>query len=206
MLKALPFAVLASSLLGVTLASADPPEAPKPASPPAPSAVRKDPHGIKGISPFREALNKGDSALAARDVDGALAIYQAAISNEPQNPLGYYRIGEALIEKGTLHEAQEAFTNGLRFVSAADAALKAKLQFALADARERQKNWDEASAQWSEYQAFASQQKLGFPDSGAERKRTVEVWKKLSADAAEVKARIQKNIAAADEAVRKSSK
>lgn len=204
--KALPGLVLASSLLWVTLASADPPAAAAPASPAASSTVRKDAHGIKGISPFREALNKGDSALVARDVDGALAIYQAAISNEPQNPLGYYRVGEALIEKNALHEAEEAFTNGLRFVTAAEAALKAKLQFALADARERQKNWDAASAQWSEYQAFTTEQKLGFPDSSAERKRTLELWKKLSADSAEVKARIDKNIAAADEAIRKSSK
>ena len=200
MCKALAGLLLASSLSWVALAAAEPP-----AVAPAPS-VRKDPHGVKGISPFWEALNKADSALLAQDVDGALAIYKAALGNEPQNALGYYRLGEAEIEKGDLHEAEAAFVDGLRFVTATDVALKAKLQFALADARERQKAWDEASRRWSEYQTYTAEQKVGFPDSGSERKRSVELWKKLSADSAEVKARIEKNIAAADEARRKSSK
>ncbi|MET0790556.1 MAG: tetratricopeptide repeat protein [Polyangiaceae bacterium] len=208
MLKALLGSVLASSLFWGALAAAQPPPAASTATP-APGAAgsaRKDPRGIKGISPFREALNKGDSALIARDFELALVAYKEAIAKEPQNPLGHYRVGEAQIAKGDLHEAEEAFLTGLRFASATDSALKAKLQFALADLRERQKAWDEASAKWTDYETFTTEQKLGFPDSGIERKRTVEAWKKLSADSAEVKARIEKGIAAADEAVRKSSK
>ena len=203
MSKALSASLLAASLLWGTLAAAQPPSAAKTT----PSGtVRKDPRGVKGISPFWEAINKGDSALLARDFDAAIAAYKDAISKEPQNALGHYRVGEAQIAKGDLHEAEEAFVNGLRFTSAADPALKAKLQVALADLRERQKAWDEASAKWTDYETFSTEQKVAFPASGTERKRTVEAWKKLSADSAEVKARIQKGIAAADEAVRKSSK
>jgi tetratricopeptide (TPR) repeat protein len=210
MLKALFGSVLASSLLCGALASAEPPRALDGATKPssqtaAAGSVRKDPRGIKGISPFWEAVNKGDNALLARDFDGAIAAYKDAITKEPQNALGHYRVGEAQIAKGDLHEAEEAFVNGLRVVTS-DAALKAKLQFALADLRERQKAWDEASAKWTDYEAFTTEQKVGFPASGTERKRTVEAWKKLSADSAEIKARIQKGIASADEAMRKSSK
>jgi tetratricopeptide (TPR) repeat protein len=206
MFKALSGSFLATSLLWGTFAFAEPPSAAAATKSPPSGSPRKDPRGVKGISPFWEAINQGDSALIARDFDGAIAAYKDAITKEPQNALGHYRVGEAQIAKGDLHEAEEAFVTGLRFTNAADPALKAKLQFALADLRERQKAWDEASAKWADYETFSTDQKVGFPASGSERKRTVEVWKKLSADSAEVKARIQKGIAAADEAVRKSSK
>ncbi len=82
------------------------------------------------------------------------------------------------------------------------------MQFALADLRERQKAYDQASVQWTEYEAFTSAQKdaHAFPASGAERKRVVEAWQKLSADSLAVKARIEKGVRAADDAVKKSSK
>lgn len=172
------------------------------------AGARKDPRGIKGISPFTEALKKGDSALVARDFDGAIAAYREAIAKEPQNALGHYRVGEAQLAKGDLHEAEEAFQNGVRFVPGTDLALKAKLQFALADLGERQKAYDEATAKWTEFEGTATEQKepAGFPATAVERKKVIATWKQLSADSADVKARIQKGIAAADEAVRKSSK
>jgi tetratricopeptide (TPR) repeat protein len=206
MLKTLPGLVLASSLLCSAPAAAEPPEARASSPKAAAGSVRKDPRGVKGISPFWEAINKGDSALIARDFDGAIAAYKDAITKEPQNALGHYRAGEAQIAKGDLHEAEEAFVTGLRFATATEPALKAKLQFALADLRERQKAWDEALAKWADYETFTAEQKVGFVGSGSERKRVVDAWKKLSADSAEVKARIEKGIQAADEAVRKSSK
>ncbi|HYQ43391.1 MAG TPA: tetratricopeptide repeat protein [Polyangiaceae bacterium] len=181
------------------------------------SEVRRDPRGIKGISPFMEAIKRGDAALLARDIEAAVVAYRDALAQEPENALAYYRIAEAQILKGDLKEAETALVAGLRAVVATNASLKAKLQFALADLRERQKAYDEASARWAEYEAFtttattaatATERKdsLGFPASGAERKKVVEAWKKLSADSADVKARIEKGMKAADEAVRKSSK
>jgi tetratricopeptide (TPR) repeat protein len=201
MLKRLSLCLAASSLALSLAASA----APKKAAPP--GGVRRDPHGVKGISPFQEAVKKGDDALLARDFDGALAAYREAISSEPENALGQYRLGEAQIAKGDLPEADAAFVAGLRFVGA-DASLKAKLQFALADLRERQKNYDEATAKWSDYQAQTTEQKesKGFPASAIERKKVIEAWKKLSADSADVKARIEKRLKEADDAMHKGSK
>jgi len=169
--------------------------------------VRRDARGLKGISPFNEALQRGDAAVLARDFDGAIAAYRDALAKETENALGYYRVGEAQLLKGDLHEAELAFTAGLRVVAADNPSLKAKLQFAHADLCERQKAYDEASAKWGEYEAFTTAQKdTGFPASANERKKVVETWKKLSADSAAVKARIEKGKQAADEALRKSSK
>ncbi|HET7545943.1 MAG TPA: hypothetical protein VFK05_39010 [Polyangiaceae bacterium] len=227
-----PAALFASFLLVSAGAAAEPTTAPPASSPPptttAPPAtsaqpakaaeVRRDPRGLKGISPFREAIGRGDSALLRRDFEGALAAYREALAQEPENAFGQYRIGEAQLLKGELHEAQAAFAAGLRAVATKDAALKAKLLFALADLAERQKAYDEAIAKWTEYETFTTPQKepqkdahgsspsVGFVASGAERKRVVEAWKKLSADSAQVKARIEKGVQSADEAVRKSSK
>jgi hypothetical protein len=96
---------------------------------------------------------------------------------------------------------------GLRFVGS-DVALKAKLEFLLADLKERQKAYDDASEKWTDYQTLTGEQKeaRGFPATAIERKKVIDAWKKLSADAAEVKLRIEKRIKEADEAVRKSSK
>ena len=168
---------------------------------------RRDPKGIKGISPFWEALNRGDSAYSARDFDGAIAAYREAITADPQNALGHYRSGEAQLAKGDLKEAEEAFLSGLRFVGN-DSMLKAKLEFVIADLRERQKSYDDATQKWTEYETFTTAQPdaKGYPASATERKKVIDAWKKLSADSAEVKARIDKRLKEADESVRKSSK
>ena len=198
-------ALLASLLVWNVGAAAEPPATAKPTKAP---QLRRDPRGIKGISPFSEALKRGDAALLAHDLEGAIAAYRDAIVKEPENPLGHYRAGEAQVIKGDLKEAEAAFSAGLRLVTAANPSLKAKLQFASADLRERQKAWDDASAQWSAYAVFTNAQKdaQGFTASGNERKKVVETWIKLEADSLAVKARIEKGVQAADDAVKKSSK
>ena len=100
--------------------------------------VRRDPKGIRGISPFWEALLRGDKSYVARDFDGSVAAYQEAIKLEPQNALGHYRMGEAQLAKGDQKEAEESWVAGLRFVGE-NHKLHAKLLFVIADLRERQK-------------------------------------------------------------------
>jgi tetratricopeptide (TPR) repeat protein len=203
MRKGLSLLVLSSTLLIASGALAADKAAAKPSS----DGVRRDPKGIKGISPFWEALKKGDSAYGARDFDGAIAAYREAITAEPQNALGHYRAGEAQLAKGDLKEAEAAFMSGLRFVGN-DSMLKAKLEFVMADLSERQKAYDDASAKWTEYETFTTAQPdaKGYPASATERKKVIETWKKVSADSADVKTRIEKRLKEADEAVRKSSK
>ncbi len=168
--------------------------------------VRRDPKGIKGISAYQELIVKGDRAYVARDFDGAIAVYREAIQKEPQNALAHYRIGVAQLAKGDQKEAEAAWLAGLRFVTR-DGSLKARLLFALADLRERQKNIDEAIARWKEYavNAEAEKEAVTYPATATERALRNEAWKKNAAESAEVKERIAKRLKEADEAARKSA-
>jgi tetratricopeptide (TPR) repeat protein len=168
--------------------------------------VRRDPKGIKGISPYTELINKGDRAFVARDFDGAIAAYREAIKLDPEKALGHYRVGEAQLIKGDQKEAEASFVNGLRFVGR-DGTLKGKLVFALADLRERQKNNDEAIGRWKEYSTNAETEKeaITYPATATERVARNEAWKKNAAESAEVKDRIAKRLKEADEASRKSA-
>lgn len=168
--------------------------------------VRRDPKGVKGISPYIEAIVKGDHAYVARDFEGAIAAYREAIKAEPERPLAHYRIGCAQLAKGDQKEAEAAFVDGLRFV-ARDGSLKAKLIFALADLRERQKNNDEAIGRWKEYSKNAEDDKeaITYPATATERIARNEAWKQNAADSAAVKERIAKRLKEADDAARKSA-
>jgi tetratricopeptide (TPR) repeat protein len=168
--------------------------------------VKRDPKGIKGVSPYTELIAKGDRAYVARDFDGAIAAYREAIQKEPQNALGHYRVGSAQLAKGDQKEAEAAWVAGMRFVGK-DGTLKAKLIFVLADLRERQKNNDEAIGRWKEYSANAAAEKeaITYPASATERLARNEAWKKNVAESAEVKTRIEKRLKEADAAARKSA-
>jgi hypothetical protein len=171
-----------------------------------PDGFRRDPKGVKGISPYLELINKGDRAYVARDFDGAIAAYREAIQAEPQNALGHYRVGAAQLAKGDQKEAEAAWVAGMRFVGK-DGTLKAKLIFALADLRERQKNNDEAIARWKDYAKNAEDEKeaVSYPATATERVSRNEAWKKNAAESAEVKDRIAKRLKEADDASRKSA-
>ncbi|MDF3069232.1 MAG: hypothetical protein K0R38_4833, partial [Polyangiaceae bacterium] len=147
-----------------------------------------------------------DRAYVSRDFDGAIATYREAIQAEPQNALGHYRVGAAQLAKGDQKEAEAAWVAGLRFAGQ-DGTVKAKIQFALADLRERQKNSDEAVARWKDYSKTAEDYKEAttYPATATERVSRNEAWKKNAAESAEVKERIAKRLKEADEASRKSA-
>lgn len=173
--------------------SEDKPDAPKDDGP------RKDPQGIKGISPFWEDLKRGDNAYVARDFDGAIAAYKDALRKEPQNALGHYRIGEAHLAKNDLREAEQAWVAALRFVGA-EHTLKAKILFCLADLRERQKAYDDAKDSWNKYAEFAKSQPEAktYPNTPPERQKVIDNWKKMLKDYAAVKKRIEKRLREVD--------
>jgi len=158
-----------------------------------------------GASPYSEAVQKGDSLLLARDYDGAIAAYKTEVDKNPA--LGHYRTGEAQLAKGNLAEAEAAWQTSLRLVGI-DEKLRSKLLFVLSDLKERQKENDAAVTRWKEYEQHASTvpDAKGHPATAAERVKRADEWKKISAEAAEVRARIKKRIDEADEALRKTSK
>lgn len=169
--------------------------------------VRRDPKGIKGISPFWESIKAGDAAYVARDYDGALAAYTQAINHEPQNGLGHYRIGEVHLAKGDIRQAEEAWVTALRF-AAGDPALQAKVLFVLADLRERQQAYPEAKEAWSAYEAHVKGQPAaaGYPETAAERQKRIDTWVDMKQQYAAVKERIAKRLAEVEEEKRKNAK
>jgi tetratricopeptide (TPR) repeat protein len=159
---------------------------------PAQGGPRKDPKGIKGISPFWESIKKGDDALAARDMDGAHAAYQEAIRSEPQNAMGHYRLGEVELAKGNFADAESAWQAALRFVGQ-NASLKAKILFVLADVKERQRSWEEETNGWNAYEAHmkAAPTAKTYPQTPPDRKKRITDWKQLEIDYGAVKDRIK---------------
>ncbi len=161
--------------------------------------TRKDPAGVKGISPFWEHVKSGDNAYVARDFDGAIAAYQEALKAEPQNALGHYRKGEAHLAKGDMKEAEASWVAALRFVGD-DRDLKAKALFVLADLRERQRSLDDAKDSWSKYEQHSQQnpQTKTFPATPVDRKKRADEWATLVDQYAEVKKRIEARLAEVD--------
>jgi tetratricopeptide (TPR) repeat protein len=173
--------------------------APAPAAPATPAKV--------GPNPYSESIQKGDASFVARDFDGAVAAYRSEIEKNPNGALGHYRMGEAQLAKGAVAEAEQSWQAALRFV-AKDERLKSKILFVLADLKERQKAYDDGVARWKEYDQHARSvpDARGFPTTASDRIKRADDWKKITADSAEVRLRIEKRIKEADESIRKSSK
>ena len=205
--RSLAASVLISALCLSGAVQAQAPAQPPPQKPAGSAEPRRDPQGVKGISPFWETIKKGDNAYVARDFDNAIAGYREAITKEPQNPAGHYRMGEAHLAKGEEKEAEASWVAGLRYVGQ-NHALKAKLLFVLADLRERQKAYDDATEGWTKYEAFAREQPQSktYPATAVERKKRIADWKKLVEDYKSVKERIERRLKEADDKARKSAK
>lgn len=162
------------------------------------TATLRDPEGIKGISPFWEALSEGDRAFVAQDIERAIAAYRQAIVEQPKNPLGHYRLGEAFLKKEDFTAAEEAWQAGMRFAGT-DAMTRGKLLFCLADLRERTKNYGHANNAWSSYaQAVTDKAAKGHPATAVERKKRIAERQRLEREYAAVKARIAQRMKEAD--------
>jgi hypothetical protein len=168
--------------------------APKPAAgaPAGSKGPLRDPANMKGISPYMEAVARGQNSYVARDFTGAVTAFQDAIKLDPQQMLGFYLLGEAQLEAGKPEEAEAAWTTGLSKKGADD--LNAKLLFIVADLRERQKSWQAAKDAWAAYSAFCSShpQAKGYPATAEERTKRIDQRMKDEKDYAAVKERIKK--------------
>lgn len=167
--------------------------------------MRRDPKGVRGISPFWEAVNRGDAAYLTRDFEGAVAAYRDAVAAAPQDPLGHHRLGQALIAKGESAEGEQSWQAALRFAGD-DQGMRAKVLYSFADLRERQGALDEAFARWEQLEKIAEQHEAArlFVAAATERKKRIEEWKKLRDDSAAVKERIDARLKEAEAAARKN--
>ena len=156
---------------------------------------RKDPKGIQGVAPYQEALGRGHAMIAARDLPSAIAAYQDAITQDPENPSGHYFLGAARVMKNELSEGTTSFESAVRLAGKSD-EIQAKALFQLADIKERQDKLDDAKKAWDTYIAFveAHPKAKGYPQSGAERIKAADKRLAIVKSAAEVKARIEKRL------------
>ena len=169
----------------------------KPVAAPAPTTgangkpIRRDPEGRSGISPYNEAVAKGQNAFIARDWSGAVTSFQDAIKIEPTAMIGFYLLGEAQLEAGKPDEAEAAWTSGLSKKGSED--LNARLLFVLADLKERQKSWVAAKDAWAAYSSFLVGHTAvkGYLATSEERIKRIEQRIKDEKDYAAVKERIK---------------
>lgn len=157
--------------------------------------IRRDPEGKKGLSPYMELIIKGDAAFVARDVSGAASTFQDAIKSEPDQMLGFYRLGEVEIEQGKLDDADKTFEAGLSKKGTDD--LKGKLLFSIADLRERQHKWQAAKDAWAAYAAYlqGNPRAKGFPATATERIKQADRRMKDEETYTPVRERIAKRLA-----------
>lgn len=191
-----------------TSAPAPTPSAAAPSSPQgaAPAEVRRDPAGIKGVSPIWDSLKLGDASFLARDYDAAIKHYREAITKEPQHPLGHLRMAEVLIQKGDFKEAEQSAATAQRFATK-DPTLGARALFLIAWLCEQQQRYDEAITAWNAYAQFAREQSKAkvFQRTPPERLKRLQDSKQLKQDSAAVKERIELRLKEADEKARRSA-
>jgi tetratricopeptide (TPR) repeat protein len=173
-------------------ASSRPNGAPSPAQS---AALKLDPKGKKGVSPYTVKLLKGHTAYAARDFRAAAAAYRDAIAENVADPTGYYLLGQAELAAGNAAEADASFQNGLKNAGANDEA-HAKLLFVVADLRERQARWVDAKKAWELFTEFlvAHPELKASAASGPERSKVLDIHFDLETKYAAVKERIEQRL------------
>jgi tetratricopeptide (TPR) repeat protein len=183
--------------------------------------VRRDPKGVRGISPFWEELKLGDNLYLARTFDAALEHYRKATSIDPEQAVGHLRMAEAQLRLNALKDAEQSLVAAARY-SATDPQLRAKTFFMLADLRERQNATDEAIGSWRTYAELATAAQPGattvsskgatppaptkiYQDTATERVKRLETKKELQTQYAAVKERIAKRLQEAEQSAQKNA-
>lgn len=181
-----------AALVAVAMASGSlPANADRPKS----NEIRRDPENKRGISPYIELVVKGESTFVARDIPGAIAIFQEAIKLKPDEMLAFYRLGEAEQEAGKLDDADKTWEAALSKKGTDD--LKGKVLFVIAGLRERQQKWQAAKDSWEAYSAFlkGNPKVHGYPATATDRIKQIDRRVQLEADYGKVKQRIAQRIA-----------
>lgn len=156
------------------------------------AGVRKDPEGKTGISPYMEAVAKGERAFVAKDLDGARSAFQEAVQVDPAKTLAFFRLAETEIATGKLDEASATLTTAQGKKGTPE--LQAKVLFLAAEVLERQKKWSDAKDAWGKYAKFVEDNAKagGYAATAAERTKQIDRRVKDEADYGVVKERITK--------------
>lgn len=163
--------------------------------------IRRDPSGKKGISPFWEAMRRGDEAALAKDFTKAQEAYQVAIEIDSKSPIALFRKGQILIRSGKLTEAEATYQQAMHLAEK-DGKVRAAALFVLADLKERQGKRDEAIAAWKAYADYLKTDATatGYPETAVERDQRLKKYNAMVVDSKAVRERIQLRIKEVDEA------
>lgn len=163
--------------------------------------VRHDPKGKKGISPFWDAIRRGDEAAMAGDFIKAEASYNAAAEIAPRHPIAPLRLGQVLIRAGKLTQAETAYQQALELTEK-DVTLHAAALFVLADLKERQGRRDEAILAWKAYAEYLRKEPSarGYLETPTEREQRISRYKEVAADSKNVRERIELRVKEVDAA------
>ena len=97
--------------------------------------VRRDPKGIKGISPTEEHIAKGRAASASGDHDGAIDAFDAAIAEDSARIMPYLLKAQSQLAKGDSEGAYKTARGAQN--KRGDVRTVAKLAFFVANLAER---------------------------------------------------------------------
>jgi predicted Zn-dependent protease len=151
-----------------------------------------DPNNRTAISEFMFTVVDGNTRFAAKDFTGALESYKKAVTLAPNDPLGHYLIAEAQLAQGNIADGEAALAQAEKLGDKRPDVL-GKIYFLQADAKERQKKWEESRAAWAKYDGFA-QRRGGdggvFPQTAAARIQAIDEMVKLDKSYEDVRRRI----------------
>jgi hypothetical protein len=183
-------------------------------APAASGEVKRDPSGIKGISPYNEDLAKGREASAKGDHGAAISHFDAAIAKADNKMLAFLLKSQAQVASGNLDAAIETATVGRGKEGTEEQ--QAKLMFLTADLDERKADtaygsedgtgglkealntkWEQVKTVWKAYSAYVTEHTRvpNYQASADERNKKIDERVKRDADYGEVKLRIAKNAA-----------
>jgi tetratricopeptide (TPR) repeat protein len=114
-------------------------------------------------SPYAQRCREGNARYAAGDFAAAIALYRNALELDPGQPAAHYLLGEAALAAGDVTGAEASWASALALADDRDPAMRGRILFVLADLKERQWRWDEATRAWQAYADWAAR----FPDAGA---------------------------------------
>ncbi len=161
---------------------------------PAKGGVRRDPTGKAGITPYLEAIVRGDRAYGTADYSGASESYGEAIRLDPEAMLAYYRLGLVHLAQGKYDEVEQILQKAAKKKGPEE--LEAKVLFVLAELRERTAKWPLAKDAWSSYSGFVEghPKSKGYADSAIERQKQIDRRVKYEKDYGAVKERIERRL------------
>jgi hypothetical protein len=176
------------------------------------SEIRRDPKGIKGISPYNEDLAKGRKAFQDKNYDGAIAAFKDAIGKDGERMDAYLLMAQAQLAKGAVDDAVKSADDGRS--KAGTEPVQAKMIFFRAEASERKSNtgpgvdnapgsplaaiakkWQQVKTVWTEYSGFVDgrEKVQGYKASSDDRALKVDARVKRDNDFAVVRKRIVDN-------------